>query len=80
MTPGVPQFVLDAGGAEHNARVHVPTTFDGDSLRARSFSPDMPFVDKRLWTQPRNRPNVSNQPTTVSHRRRLPSSSLSHHD
>ena len=31
MTPGVSQFVLDAGGAEHDVRVHVPTTFDGDS-------------------------------------------------
>ena len=28
---GVSEFVLDAGGAEHDVRVYVPTTFDGSS-------------------------------------------------
>ncbi len=28
---GVSQFVLDAGGAEHDVRVYVPTTYDGGS-------------------------------------------------
>jgi polyhydroxybutyrate depolymerase len=28
---GVSEFVLDAGGAEHDVRVYLPTTFDGSS-------------------------------------------------
>ena len=28
---GMTEFVLDAGGAEHDVRVYVPTTFDGSS-------------------------------------------------
>lgn len=33
---GVTEFVLDAGGAEHDVRVYVPTTYDGGS--------DLPLV------------------------------------
>ena len=32
MPRGVSEFVLDAGGAEHEVRVYVPTTYDGRSL------------------------------------------------